>query len=203
MTTNSGKTNYNSLQVELRRRLVEGLQFQTSYVFGNAMQSTVRDAAAATDSWPRHRHEGDVTHAFKANVVYDLPFGHGRRFGGNASGVVDRIIGGWQVGVYVARSRAAAWSISATSAWSACPGTTRRTCSSCGSTTPASKVWMLPQDVIDNTIKAFSVSATSANGYSTRGAPTGTLLRAGERSGLHRGRQRRQLRRLRRRARWC
>jgi hypothetical protein len=34
-------------------------------------------------------------------------------------------------------------------------------------------VWMLPQDVIDNTIKAFSVSATSADGYSTQGAPTG------------------------------
>jgi hypothetical protein len=32
---------------------------------------------------------------------------------------------------------------------------------------------MLPQDVIDNTIKAFSVSATSATGYSTQGVPTG------------------------------
>ena len=30
-------------------------------------------------------------------------------------------------------------------------------------------VWMLPQDIIDNTVKAFSVSAT---GY-TQGAPTG------------------------------
>jgi hypothetical protein len=35
------------------------------------------------------------------------------------------------------------------------------------------KVWMLPQDVIDNTIKAFSVSATSPTGYSSLGAPTG------------------------------
>ena len=35
------------------------------------------------------------------------------------------------------------------------------------------KVWMLPQDVIDNTIRAFSVSATSASGYGTGGAPTG------------------------------
>jgi hypothetical protein len=35
------------------------------------------------------------------------------------------------------------------------------------------RVWMLPQDVIDNTVKAFSVSATSASGYSSLGAPTG------------------------------
>jgi hypothetical protein len=32
---------------------------------------------------------------------------------------------------------------------------------------------MLPQDVIDNTIRAFSVSATSATGYGSGGAPTG------------------------------
>ena len=35
------------------------------------------------------------------------------------------------------------------------------------------RVWMLPQDVIDNTVKAFSVSATSASGYGTQGPPTG------------------------------
>ena len=34
-------------------------------------------------------------------------------------------------------------------------------------------VWMLPQDVIDETIKAYSVSATSATGYGTAGAPSG------------------------------
>jgi hypothetical protein len=34
-------------------------------------------------------------------------------------------------------------------------------------------VYMLPQDVIDNTVKAFSVLATSASGYGSLGAPTG------------------------------
>ena len=34
-------------------------------------------------------------------------------------------------------------------------------------------VTMLPQDVIDNSIKAFSVSASSATGYSSQGAPEG------------------------------
>ena len=65
----------------------------------------------------------------------------------------------------------------------------RRACSSCASTTRAASVYMLPQDVIDNTIHAFSVSATSATGYSGA-APDRPLLRAGERTGLHRGRQR-------------
>ena len=35
------------------------------------------------------------------------------------------------------------------------------------------RVWMLPQAVIDETIKAFSVSATSATGYGRPGAPSG------------------------------
>ena len=36
---NEGITDYHSMQLELRRRLAQGLQFQTSYVFGKAMQS--------------------------------------------------------------------------------------------------------------------------------------------------------------------
>ena len=31
---NGGATYYNSLQLELRKRLAQGLQFQTSYVYG-------------------------------------------------------------------------------------------------------------------------------------------------------------------------
>ena len=34
-------------------------------------------------------------------------------------------------------------------------------------------IYMLPQDIIDNTVKAFSVSATSPTGYGDQGAPTG------------------------------
>jgi hypothetical protein len=34
----------------------------------------------------------------------------------------------------------------------------------------------LPQDIIDNTIRAFNVSATSATGYSSQGAPTGRYI---------------------------
>jgi hypothetical protein len=35
------------------------------------------------------------------------------------------------------------------------------------------RVWTLPQDVIDNTVRAFSVSATSPTGYGALGAPQG------------------------------
>jgi hypothetical protein len=35
---------------------------------------------------------------------------------------------------------------------------------------------MLPQDIIDNTVRAFDVSATSLTGYGDRGAPSGRYL---------------------------
>src|SRR5437764_13777216 len=38
------------------------------------------------------------------------------------------------------------------------------------------QLFYLPQDIIDNTVKAFNVSATSPNGYGALGAPTGRYL---------------------------
>ena len=35
---------------------------------------------------------------------------------------------------------------------------------------------MLPQDIIDNTVRAFSTSGTSATGYGDQGVPTGRYM---------------------------
>jgi hypothetical protein len=171
LLTNSGESKYNSLQVELRRRYADGLLFQSSYVFGKGYLSNwetwrkeqfwIRDAGSP----------GDVTHAVKANVVYDLPFGRGRKWASNANAVVDRIVGGWQVGVSTRLQTGRLIDL----------GNVRMVGMSQKDAEKmfklrfddaGRKVWMLPQDVIDQTINAFSVSATSASGYSGA-APTG------------------------------
>ena len=38
---------------------------------------------------------GNVQHAVKGNWLYELPFGKDQRWGGNATGLVDALIGGW------------------------------------------------------------------------------------------------------------
>jgi hypothetical protein len=38
------------------------------------------------------------------------------------------------------------------------------------------QLFLLPDDIIQNTVRAFNVSATTANGYSALGAPTGRYL---------------------------
>ena len=40
-------------------------------------------------------------------------------------------------------------------------------------------IYSVPKDIIDNTIKAFSVSATSTTGYGSLGAPTGRYIAPG------------------------
>jgi hypothetical protein len=40
----------------------------------------------------------------------------------------------------------------------------------------AKVVYHLPKEIVDNTIRAFNVSATSANGYGAQGAPAGRYL---------------------------
>lgn len=104
LLTNSARYRYNSLQAEIRRKLGESLYFQANYTF----QKTLTDASGvgqtrfdpfldnAQPGLEYSRADFDQTHVFNANVLYDLPFGKGRRFF-NQSGWRDRLISGWTV----------------------------------------------------------------------------------------------------------
>ncbi len=174
ITTNIGSSKYDSMQVELRRRYADGLSFQASYVFGKGYVSNWESWRQETFMVRDAGTPGDVTHQFKANVVLDVPFGQGRRFGRNVNGFVDRLIGGWQIGLSARVQTGRLIDL----------GNVRMV----GMTKDdlqdmfklrfddaGRKVWMLPQDVIDQTINAFSVSATSATGYAGA-APSGRYL---------------------------
>ncbi|MEO6212589.1 MAG: TonB-dependent receptor, partial [Vicinamibacterales bacterium] len=162
---NSHKTKYHSMQVELRRRLSQGLQFQSSYVLSNA-QETVFFTHRRDLYWQRDAGDpGDITHQGKANLVYDLPFGQGRRFMSGAGGVMERIVGGWQLGVStkVQSGRLVDLGNVRLVGWSA---DDVQKAFSLRFDDAGKKIYMWPQDVIDNTIRAFNVSATSPTGYS-------------------------------------
>ena len=73
LTGNGGYSRYDSAQIELRKRMSSGLEFQTSYVFGNAY-ATSRPSLRT----PRYKvlqtgADGGVTHAWKANWVWECP----------------------------------------------------------------------------------------------------------------------------------
>jgi hypothetical protein len=172
LTTNEGTSDYHGLQLELRRRLSHGLQASTSYAFGKGTLSQFETFRRPRFSTRDTGSPGDLTHAFKANVIYDLPFGRGRRIGGGANGFVDRVIGGWSI----------AWAGRIQSGTLVDLGNVRlfgmtredvQNMFKLRFDDANKQIYMLPQDVIDETIKAFSVSATSATGYGSLGPPSG------------------------------
>ena len=110
---NLGQSNYNALQVEVRRRFSQGLFLQANYTFqktltdispGNAGLNSEDQTRVAPflDNQNPHldygRADFDQTQVFNFNAVYDLPFGKSKHFFNTSNGALDRLVGGWQLG---------------------------------------------------------------------------------------------------------
>jgi len=100
---NSNRSYYDALVIEVRRRLAHGLLFQGSYTFSKTLSNSYSNDSAVFKRFISLHNPGldrgispfDVAHAVKANFIYELPVGKGRRFLDGANGVVDRVVGGW------------------------------------------------------------------------------------------------------------
>jgi len=103
---------------EIQRRFHQGLALQAFYVLGKTMlvnqetnynyvnvqtvnaylPGTVPTSAAARLKLLDYTLDNqEPLQSMNWNFVFDLPFGKGKKFAGNAHGVVDKIIGGWQL----------------------------------------------------------------------------------------------------------
>ena len=179
---NTGYTRYDSVQLELTKRLSHGFLLQGSYVFGNAYESSRYSLKVPRKKSLQTGTLGGVTHALKANWVFELPFGRDRRFLNSTSGWVERIIGGWEVDgiVRIQSGRLLDFGnvrLVGMSAKDLQKAVKIREFATSGINANAPvNIYMLPQDIIENTVRAFSVSATSASGYGSLGAPTGRYL---------------------------
>src|SRR4029453_12724040 len=94
--TNSGKSNYHSMQVQGTLRPTSGLGIQGTYVW-----SRLLGVNASTFTDPTNRDEytlltNHITHDFRANGTFELPFGPNKLLFRNTSGWVARVIEGWQ-----------------------------------------------------------------------------------------------------------
>jgi hypothetical protein len=110
-----GSSNYNALQVNLRKQLSHGVQFDLNYTYSKSIDITSgatrlgfssstnvgapgsRLANAFSPNSRRGVSDFDTPHQINANWIAELPFGRGRHFASGASSVVDAFIGGWQL----------------------------------------------------------------------------------------------------------
>lgn len=171
-TGNGGYSRFDGMQVDLRRRLSSGLEIGANYQLAKGFNServsfrTPRINALNTDL---------VRHAFKVNWVYELPFGRGRMLLGNTRGLLDRLISGWEFHGSGRVQSGQPYNFGSVNL----VGMTMKDLQKAYKLRfdDANRiVYLLPQDIIDNTFRAFNTSATSATGYGSSGAPTGRYL---------------------------
>lgn len=175
---------YDSGVIEVRRRLSHGLRVQASYTFSKA-QSDFFAVSAIVNSSQSNREFGnslaktvqafDIRHNFKLDATYDMPFGRGRKFFGNAGRVLNALVGGfsilpvlsWQSGSPIQLGNAQLVGM-----------TVEELQREIGVRKNDTTVTWLPDDIILNSQRAFAISITSPNGYSTAfgGPPTGRYI---------------------------
>jgi hypothetical protein len=114
----NGSLNYNAATISAHKRFSGGLQFQVSYVFARELADSTgynptggsnEMGGRLSDQFHPGIDYGNVAftarHRFLGTFLYELPFGKGKRFVGNANKVLDRVVGGWEVaGVIVAQT---------------------------------------------------------------------------------------------------
>ena len=180
VVTNGPKTSYNGLQISLNRRFSRGLLFELNYTYGVGWQDQfysfhkpyVTTEQNYTNSGSGSE-TGNVRHVLVANWMYQLPFGRGKRYLGSANGLLDRIVGGWSYQGVARVQSGRMLDFGNVRLNGMTPDDVRNAFQLRKVTDPQNPyrtlAYMLPQDILDNTVKAFSVNAT---GY-TAGAPSG------------------------------
>lgn len=104
---NSGAAaNYNALLLSAERRFADGLSFKGAYTFSKALsfnggRVTGGNIGQVQNSLNLRDERGvttdNIKHRFVNSLVYELPWGKGRRSGTNMSPLADKILGGWTV----------------------------------------------------------------------------------------------------------
>jgi hypothetical protein len=118
-TASRAHSKYNSIQASVRQRSWHGLEMLVSYTFAKGYSNNrgyyggggvvASEGAYWQNTYNPDAEWGpafhDVRHNFIFSSNYDLPFGRGRKWGENWSGVTNAVLGGWKVGgIFQARS---------------------------------------------------------------------------------------------------
>jgi hypothetical protein len=104
-----GNSSYNALQIDLTKRLTRGLQVRGNFTWSKNLDINSAPTGAQSSNeaqmvmnpydLPRDWGPSSLNVAAQASISasYELPFGRGKAFFGGASGLAERVAGGWQL----------------------------------------------------------------------------------------------------------
>jgi hypothetical protein len=99
-----GYSVYHAMQNRIERRFRQGFTFQLAYTWSKLMSAS--SFLNDTDPLPYYVIDSfDRTHRIATSGIWEIPIGHGRRYGASLPSVVNGVIGGWQIsGIYTQQS---------------------------------------------------------------------------------------------------
>jgi hypothetical protein len=109
ITESQARMTYSSGQLTLRQRTHHGLEYTLNYTYAKSLTDSSGNYAVANTSFNGLSVQNgynlnadygpsamDVRHSLNFVGVYELPFGHGRTYGGSANRFLDAALGGWK-----------------------------------------------------------------------------------------------------------
>ncbi len=101
---NGANSSYHAGQLEVQRRFARGLSYNLAYTYSNIM-ADVADGGEGGGSLEdpfnrlreRARESYSLRHRMIASFIWELPFGHGRRFLSSLPAVAEHVVGGWEL----------------------------------------------------------------------------------------------------------
>ena len=107
VSLSNGFSRYNALAVKVQKRLASGLTLLSTYTWsanwdnlwsaGSQVYSTYGPQDVYNPKAERARALNNVPNRFTMAISYNLPFGRGQRFLGNAPWYLNQVVGGWQI----------------------------------------------------------------------------------------------------------
>ncbi len=100
-----GRSNYNSLQVSLQRSFTNGLAGTAAFTWAKSIDIGCSGFFGTEGCGIQNEYDlnaqrsvsaNDIPRYFVGSLVYDLPFGRGRKYGGDTNRAVDFLLGGWR-----------------------------------------------------------------------------------------------------------
>jgi hypothetical protein len=92
---NGNTHNYNSFTAQVERRMKSGLYYQAYWTWARDIGTGLGEDARAARI--RYVENTVPQHRFSTNVVYQLPFGKGKKFGPDWNRALNFVFGGWQI----------------------------------------------------------------------------------------------------------
>ena len=102
-----GISNYNGLQLSAEERMTNGLYFLAAYTYSRSLDDGPGGNSSSSESRSNVQNPRDVSaeyglsdfnysQRFTDSMIYQLPFGRGRKFLSNDGAITEALLGGWE-----------------------------------------------------------------------------------------------------------